>query len=40
MVLARIEGSSLIAVAGLPWIGDLPRPRLQVLFGTADSIVF
>ncbi len=40
MVRARIEGSALTAVAGLVWSGDLPRPLQQVLFDTADSIVF
>jgi DNA-binding transcriptional LysR family regulator len=40
MVRARIEGSALTAVAGLVWTGGLPRPLQQVLFDTADSIVF
>jgi DNA-binding transcriptional LysR family regulator len=40
MVRARIDGSPLTAVAGLVWSGDLPRQLQQVLFDTADSIVF
>jgi len=40
MVRARIEGSPLTAAASLVWSGDLPRPLQQVLFDTADSIVF
>jgi DNA-binding transcriptional LysR family regulator len=40
MVRARIEGSPLTATAGLVWSGDLPRQLQQVLFDTADSIVF
>jgi DNA-binding transcriptional LysR family regulator len=40
MVRARIEGSPLTATAGLVWSGDLPRLLQQVLFDTADSIVF
>jgi DNA-binding transcriptional LysR family regulator len=38
MVRARMEGSSLTAVAALVWSGDLPRLLQQVLFDTADSI--
>jgi hypothetical protein len=30
----------LVAAAGLAWHGDLPRLLQQVLFDTADSIVF
>jgi hypothetical protein len=40
MVRARIEGSPLTATAVLVWNGDLPRLLQQVLFDTADSIVF
>jgi DNA-binding transcriptional LysR family regulator len=40
MIRARIEGSPLTAAAGLAWSGDLPRQLQQVLFDTADSIVF
>jgi hypothetical protein len=40
MVRARVEGSPLTATAGLVWSGDLPRQLQQVLFDTADSIVF
>jgi DNA-binding transcriptional LysR family regulator len=40
MVRARIRGSALTATAGLVWNGDLPRQLQQVLFDTADSIVF
>ena len=40
MVRARIEGSPLTASAGLVWSGDLPRQLQQVLFDTADGIVF
>jgi hypothetical protein len=40
MVRARVEGSPLTAAAGLAWSGALPRQLQQVLFGTADSILF
>jgi DNA-binding transcriptional LysR family regulator len=40
MVRARIDGSPLTASAGLVWNGDLPRQLQQVLFDTADGIVF
>jgi len=40
MVRARVDGSPLVAAAGLAWHGDLPRLLQQVLFDTADSIVF
>ena len=40
LVRARIDGSPLTAAAGLVWSGDLPRLLQQVLFDTADSIVF
>ena len=40
LVRARIEGSPLAAAAALVWSGDLPRQLQQVLFDTADSIVF
>jgi DNA-binding transcriptional LysR family regulator len=40
LVRARIDGSPLTATAALIWSGDLPRPLQQVLFDTADSIVF
>jgi DNA-binding transcriptional LysR family regulator len=40
MVRARVEGSALTAAAGLVWSGDLPRQLQQVLFDTADSILF
>jgi DNA-binding transcriptional LysR family regulator len=40
MVRARVEGSPLTAAAGLAWSGDLPRQLQQVLFDTADSILF
>jgi DNA-binding transcriptional LysR family regulator len=40
MICAQIEGSPLTAAAALVWNGDLPRPLQQVLFDTADSIVF
>jgi hypothetical protein len=40
MVRARAEGSPLTAAAGLAWSGDLPRQLQQVLFDTADSILF
>ena len=40
MVRARIDGSPLAATAGLVWSGDLPRLLQQVLFDTANGIVF
>jgi DNA-binding transcriptional LysR family regulator len=40
LVRARVEGSPLAAAAGLAWSGDLPRQLQQVLFDTADGIVF
>ena len=40
LVRARIDGSPLTAGAALVWSGDLPRPLQQVLFDTADSVVF
>jgi hypothetical protein len=40
MVRARVEGSPLTAVAALVWSGDLPRLLQQVLFDTADTVVF
>jgi DNA-binding transcriptional LysR family regulator len=40
MVRARVDGSPLVAAASLAWHGDLPRLLQQVLFDTADSIVF
>jgi hypothetical protein len=40
MVRARIERSPLTAAAGLAWSGDLPRQLQQLLFDTADSILF
>ena len=40
LVRARIDGSPLTAVAALVWSGDLPRLLQQVLFDTADSVVF
>jgi DNA-binding transcriptional LysR family regulator len=40
LVRVRIEGSPLAATADLVWGGDLPRQLQQVLFDTADSIVF
>jgi DNA-binding transcriptional LysR family regulator len=40
LVRARIDGSPLTATAVLLWSGDLPRPLQQVLFDTADSVVF
>ena len=40
MVRVQIEGSPLTATAVLVWSGDLPRLLQQVLFDTADSIVF
>jgi DNA-binding transcriptional LysR family regulator len=40
MVRASVEGCPFAATAGLVWSGDLPRQLQQVLFDTADSIVF
>jgi len=40
MVRARIDGSPLTATAVLVWNGDLPRLLQQVLFDTADGIIF
>jgi hypothetical protein len=40
MVLARLEHRPLTATAALVWSGDLPRQLQQLLFDTADSIVF
>jgi hypothetical protein len=40
LVRARIDGSPLTAAAALVWSGDLPRQLQQVLFDTADSVVF
>jgi DNA-binding transcriptional LysR family regulator len=40
MVRARIDGSPLTAAAALIWSGDLPRLLQQVLFDTADGVVF
>jgi hypothetical protein len=40
MLDCRIEGSPLTAAAGLAWSGDLPRQLQQVLFDTAESILF
>jgi DNA-binding transcriptional LysR family regulator len=40
LVRARIDGAPLTATAALVWSGDLPRLLQQVLFDTADSIVF
>jgi DNA-binding transcriptional LysR family regulator len=40
LVRARIDRSPLTAAAGLAWSGDLPRLLQQVLFDTADSVVF
>ena len=40
LVRARIDGSPLTAAAGLVRSGDLPRLLQQVLFDTADSVVF
>ena len=40
LVRARIDGSPLTAAAALVWSGDLPRLLQQVLFDTADSVVF
>jgi DNA-binding transcriptional LysR family regulator len=40
LVRAQIDGSLLTATAALVWNGDLPRLLQQVLFDTADSVVF
>jgi DNA-binding transcriptional LysR family regulator len=40
LVRGRIDGSPLTAAAALVWSGDLPRLLQQVLFDTADSVVF
>ena len=40
MVPARVEDCPLTATAALVWSGDLPRQLQQVLFDTADSIIF
>ena len=40
LVRARIDGSPLTATAALVWSGDLPRLLQQVLFDTADSVIF
>jgi DNA-binding transcriptional LysR family regulator len=40
MVRARVERSPLTAAAGLAWSGDLQRQLQQLLFDTADSILF
>jgi hypothetical protein len=40
LVRARIGGSPLTATAALAWSADLPRPLQQVLFDTAESVVF
>jgi DNA-binding transcriptional LysR family regulator len=40
MVPVHIDHCPLTAAAGLVWSGDLPRQLQQVLFDTADSIVF
>jgi DNA-binding transcriptional LysR family regulator len=40
LVRARIDGSPLTAAAALVWSGDLPRMLQQVLFDTADGVVF
>jgi DNA-binding transcriptional LysR family regulator len=40
MVRTRVEGSPLTAAAALAWSSDLPRQLQQVLFDTADSILF
>ena len=40
LVRARIDGTPLTAAAALVWNGDLPRLLQQVLFDTADSVVF
>ena len=40
LVRARIDGSPLTAAAALVWSGDLPRLLQQVLFDTADRVVF
>ena len=40
LVRTRVDGSPLTAAAALVWSGDLPRLLQQVLFDTADSVVF
>lgn len=40
MVRARLQECPLTATAGLVWGGDLPRQLQQVLFDTADIIIF
>jgi DNA-binding transcriptional LysR family regulator len=40
LVRARIDGSPLTAAAALVWSGDLPRLLQQILFDTADGVVF
>jgi len=40
MVSVRVDQSPLAATASLVWSGDLPRPLQQVLFDTADAIIF
>jgi len=40
MVRGRVEESPLTAAAALAWSGDLPRQLQQVLFDTADNILF
>jgi hypothetical protein len=40
LVRARIDGSPLTAAAALVWSGDLPRFLQQILFDTADGVVF
>ena len=40
LVRARIDGFPLTAAAALVWNGDLPRLLQQVLFDTADSVIF
>src|SRR5712671_6026783 len=38
MVRVSIDGQPLTATAALVWNGDLPRPRQQSLFDTADAL--
>jgi DNA-binding transcriptional LysR family regulator len=40
LVRSRIDGAPLTATAALVWSDDLPRVLQQVLFDTADSVVF
>jgi DNA-binding transcriptional LysR family regulator len=40
LVRARIDGSPLTAAAALVWSSDLPRLLQQVLFDTADRVLF